>query len=704
MADPATYRPAAGTIPVEPGVYTFRDASNRVLYVGKAKNLRARLSNYFQDPAGLHPRTRQMVFAATHVKWTVVASEDEALNLEYTWIKRYQPRYNVMFRDDKSYPMIAVSLRDIFPRVWIYRGVRRKGTRYFGPFPKKWQVKDSLESLTRVFPIRTCTNGVFHRHELLGRPCLLGYIDKCSAPCVGNISAEDHQELVRGLCSVLGGDTRPIIRELTEQMEAAAEAMDFETAAARRDDIAAITHVTERQAIVLGQNTDADLIAVASDELEAAVQIFYVRNGRIHGQRSWVVEKAGDTADSSVTTESTSDDSAADDQASDDSAADDSAADDSAADDQASDDPAVAALLREFLLQYYRDEVDRVAEEVESRPASATTGADDLAHVRRMPVPPEILVAVKPDDHAQLTTHLARLRNANVDIRVPQRGDKRALMDTVKRNAAEALHQHKLRRVGDITARSAALSQLQEALELDESPLRIECIDISHLAGTEVVASLVVFEDGLPKKSDYRRYRIKEAAGDGHSDDVASIAEITRRRFARHKEDATAVPDDDGQVETAEGTSRRFAYPPQLFIVDGGKPQVNAAYKAMQELGIDDVALCGIAKRLEEIWLPGDDFPVILPRQSEALYLVQQLRDEAHRVAITYQRSRRTAGLRASVLDDIPGLGQQRKKDLLKAFGSVAKIRGASVEDIEAVPGFGPKLARTVHTALTASD
>ena len=678
MANPATYRPAAGTIPTEPGVYTFRDPEDRVLYVGKAKNLRARLSNYFQTPEHLHPRTRQMLFAASQVRWTVVASEDEALNLEYTWIKRFNPRYNVVFRDDKSYPMLAVSQRERIPRAWVYRGPRRKGVRYFGPFPKVWAVRESLESLTQVFPVRTCSKGVYHRHELLGRPCLLGYIDKCSAPCIGRISEEDHRKLITGLCSVFAGNSRDIIKSLTADMEAAATELNFEKAAHLRDDIEAIKAVSEKQAIVLPEDTDTDLIGVSADELEAAVQIFTVRRGRIHGQRAWVVERSGDSEDS------------------------------------------IGALIREFLLQYYSDEVERAQETVEE--TTAVEGSRVLDDVRQ-PVPREVLVMDEPEDITQIGEYLSGLRGAHVDIRVPQRGDKRALMDTVIRNAAESLHQHKLRRTGDLTARSAAIEAIQENLGMAEPPLRIECTDISHLQGTDVVASLVVFEDGAPKKSDYRRYKIKEAAGEGHSDDVASIKEVVRRRFLRYKKGSTEVPDDgavadsiaaeesklapsevaevDTNADLADpSAAKRFAYSPQLLVVDGGAPQVNAAQEVLDELGITDVTLCGIAKRLEEVWLPHEEFPVILPRRSEGLYLFQNIRDEAHRVAITYQRSRRTGRLRQSELDNIAGLGEKRKADLLKTFGSVAQIKKASIDDLTTANGIGPALAALVYEGL----
>ncbi len=685
MPDSVSYRPAPGSIPTEPGVYTFRDAHDRVIYVGKAKNLRARLSNYFQDPAQLHPRTRTMVHTANRVQWTVVSSEFEALNLEYTWIKRFNPRFNVMYRDDKTYPMLAISVKERIPRAFLYRGPRRKGIRYFGPYPKAWAIRDTLESLTRVFPIRTCSAGVYKRHEALGRPCLLGYIDRCSAPCVGNISAAGHRELVDRFSSFLAGNTEPVLRRVRHEMEAAAESLDFERAASLRDQLQAMTKAMEKQAVVFSDRTDADLIALVTDELEAAIQIFHVRGGRIHGQRGWVVEK---------------------------------------------DDVSDAALIGQFISQFYGDEtalasatetavggaasaeVDRELA-VAMNPAARAELGDLIGDVQVTPLPREILVPEMPDTPDELAEWLTSLRGAAVQIRVPQRGDKRALMETAHTNAKQALQQHKMKRTGDLTARSAALQELQEALWMDDSPLRIECIDISHIQGTDVVASLVVFEDGLPKKSDYRRYKIKDAAGGGHSDDVASIAEVVRRRFKRHQEDKLAIPagDDGGdllegeeELASPEGAdeprTRKFAYPPQLFVVDGGKPQVNAAQEVLEQLGVTDVTLVGIAKRLEELWLPGEDYPVIVPRNSQALFLMQYLRDEAHRFAITFHRQQRSSRMRRSILDDISGLGPKRRKQLVKAFGSVAKVKEATVEEIGELPGFGPSLARAIFDAL----
>lgn len=692
MADPTSYRPAPGSIPTEPGVYKFRDADRRVIYVGKAKNLRARLSNYFQDVTQLHPRTRQMVFNASSVEWTVVASEVEALQLEYTWIKRFDPRYNVKYRDDKTYPVLALSVGEHFPRAFFYRGPRRKGVRYFGPYSHAWAVRETLDLLTRVFPLRTCTKGVFNRQEALGRPCLLGYIDKCAAPCVGRISEAEYREIVNGFIGFMTGHTDRVTRSIERAMNEAAENLDFEKAARLRDDLGALKKIMEQQTVVLGDGTDADIVALAADELEASIQIFHVRAGRVHGQRGWVVPRAGDNAQ-----------------------------------DNEEDQDSLARLLQDFLVQFYSDAAERAEEEAKEDQEINRRGVDKESHEveadphkrRGRVIPPQILVELMPADAADTQALLEKLRGGTkVDLRVPQRGDKRALIETVHRNAQEALRQHKLKRVGDLTARSAALQDIQEALGMEQAPLRIECTDISHIQGTDVVASLVVFEDGLPRKSDYRRYRIKEAAGEGRSDDVGSIKEVTRRRFLRHNQDKLAVPeaeefdgstfsDEKPSAEVIEEMStdpnRRFAYPPQLFIVDGGAPQANAAQEVLDELGVKDVMLVGLAKRLEEIWVPGEEDPLILPRNSEALYLLQQIRDEAHRFAITYHRQQRSKRMRMSELDSIPGLGQVRRTELVKHFGSVKKLKEASVEEIAQVRGFGPKLAEQIFHSLHKS-
>lgn len=637
MPDPSTYRPAPGSIPVQPGVYRFRDTHGRVIYVGKAKSLRSRLTSYFADISGLAPRTRQMVTTAGSVEWTVVSTEVEALQLEYNWIKEFDPRFNIRYRDDKTYPVLAVTLNEEYPRLFVYRGPRRKGVRYFGPYSHAWAIRETLDLLTRVFPARTCSAGVFKRHNQIGRPCLLGYIDKCSAPCVGRVSAEQHRAIVTDFCDFLSGKTDRLVRDLERQMSAAAEELDFERAARLRDNIGALRRALEKQTVVFGDGTDADVVAFADDDLEAAVQVFHVRGGRVRGQRGWVVEKSGEP-----------------------------------------DESGPEKLVEQFLTQFYGDQ------------AELGGAADEATN----PVPREVLVPVLPDNAEELGTWLSGLRGSRVSLRVPYRGDKRALAETVQRNAQDALAQHKLKRAGDFNARSAALQSIQDFLGLADAPLRIECVDISHVQGTDVVASLVVFEDALPKKSDYRHYAIREAAGDGRSDDVASIAEVTRRRFARH------VADSERPL-VAEGRSRRFAYPPNLFVVDGGAPQVNAAAAVLEELGVTDVAVIGLAKRLEEVWVPAEPDPVVMPRNSEGLYLLQRVRDEAHRFAISYHRSKRSKRMTASALDSVRGLGEHRRKALVTHFGSVARLKEASVEEITAVPGIGIATAKSVLEALS---
>jgi excinuclease ABC subunit C len=607
-----------------------------VIYVGKAKSLRSRLNSYFADIYGLAPRTRQMVTTAASVEWTVVSTEVEALQLEYNWIKEFDPRFNIRYRDDKSYPVLAVTLNEEYPRLFVYRGPRRKGVRYFGPYSHAWAIRETLDLLTRVFPARTCSAGVFKRHNQIGRPCLLGYIDKCSGPCVGRVSAEEHRRIVEDFCDFLAGKTDRLVRQMEQQMSAASEQLDFERAARLRDDVGALKRALEKQTVVFGDGTDADVVAFADDDLEAAVQVFHVRGGRVRGQRGWVVEKPGEPGESGQ-----------------------------------------ELLVEQFLTQFYGDQAELGA-----------TG-DEATN----PVPRQVLVPVLPGNAEELEIWLSGLRGSRVQLRVPHRGDKRALAETVHRNAKDALAQHKLKRAGDFNARSAALQNIQEFLGLAEAPLRIECVDISHVQGTDVVASLVVFEDGLPRKSDYRHYAIREAAGDGRSDDVASIAEVTRRRFLRHVADAD-------RPMVAEGRSRRFAYPPNLFVVDGGAPQVNAAAAVLDELGVTDVAVIGLAKRLEEVWVPAEPDPVIMPRASEGLYLLQRVRDEAHRFAISYHRSKRSKRMTASALDSVRGLGEHRRKALVTHFGSLARLKQASVEEITSVPGIGAATAKAVLEAL----
>ena len=640
MADPSSYRPSPGQIPDSPGVYKFRDEHRRVIYVGKAKSLRQRLASYFQDLTGLHPRTRTMVTTAASVEWTVVSTEVEALQLEYSWIKEFDPRFNVKYRDDKSYPYLAVTMNEQYPRVQVMRGHKKKGVRYFGPYGHAWAIRDTVDLLLRVFPVRTCSAGVFKNAARTGRPCLLGYIGKCSAPCVERISAEDHRELAEEFSDFMAGRTGTYIRRLEKRMTDAAEDMEYERAARLRDDIEALRKAMEKSAVVLADATDADLIAVAEDELEAAVQIFHVRGGRVRGQRGWVTDKV-----EAVTT---------------------------------------GDLVEHALQQLYGEE----------------TGDS---------VPKEVLVPALPDPVGPVQEWLTGRRGANVSLRIPQRGDKKALMETVARNAQQSLVLHKTKRASDLTTRSRALEEIAEALDLDSAPLRIECYDISHLQGDDVVASMVVFEDGLARKSEYRRFQIKGRVGDTQvwhgegQDDVRSMHEVIARRFRRYlaeKEKTGEWVEDEDTFTEEDGRPKRFAYPPQLVVVDGGQPQVAAARRALDELGIDDIAVCGLAKRLEEVWVPGDDDPVVLPRSSEGLYLLQRVRDEAHRFAITYQRAKRAKRFRASPLDDVPGLGEARKQALLKHFGSLKKLRSATIDQICEVPGIGRKTAETIAVAL----
>ena len=633
MADPATYRPAPGAVPDAPGVYRFRDPHGRVVYVGKAKSLRSRLASYFQDLSALHPRTQAMVTTASSVDWVTVGTEVEALQLEYTWIKEYDPRYNVRYRDDKSYPYLAVTLDEDYPRITVMRGQKRKGVRYFGPYSHAWAIRETVDLLLRVFPARTCSAGVFKRHGQIGRPCLLGYIGKCSAPCTGQVSAEEHRRIVEDFVAFLSGQTAAYTRRIEREMKAAAAELDYERAARLRDDLRALERALEKNAVVLGDGTDADVIGLVDDELEAAVQVFHVRGGRIRGQRGFVVEKVEDVS--------------------------------------------AGDLVEHLLQQLYGDQ-----------PADS--------------VPREILVPALPTDHAITAAWLQELRGTHVEVRVPQRGDKKDLLDTVTRNAEQALVLHKTKRAGDLTSRSQALEELQEALGLAEAPLRIECIDVSHLQGTDVVASLVVFEDGLARKSEYRRFSIR-GSDDGISDDTRSIAEVVTRRFRRLLEERHDPDDPNPGIDPVTGRPRKFAYPPQLFVVDGGQPQVEAAQAALSELGITDVAIVGLAKRLEEVWLPGDPDPVILPRTSEGLYLLQRVRDEAHRFAIAYQRQKRGKRMVESILDEVPGLGEARKKALLRQFGSLKRLRAASLAELESVPGIGPTVAQAVLDALAAS-
>ncbi|TWD84420.1 excinuclease ABC subunit C [Kribbella amoyensis] len=636
MADPSSYRPAPGSIPDSPGVYRFSDAGGRVIYVGKAKNLRARLSSYFQDLANLHPRTQSMVTTAAKVDWTVVSTEVESLQLEYSWIKEYDPRFNVKYRDDKSYPWLAITLNEEYPRVMVGRGPKKKGVKYFGPYSHAWAIRETVDLLLRVFPMRSCSKGVFNRHRQIGRPCLLGYIGKCAAPCTGQVSEEEHRQIVDDFAAFLSGQTATYVRRLEKEMKAAAAELEYEKAAKIRDDLAALEKALAKNAVVLGDGTDTDVIALSEDPLEVAVQIFYVRGGRIRGQRGWIADKADGTA-------STGD------------------------------------LVSRFLQQMYAGETGDA-------------------------IPREILVPVAPGDEEALAQWLTELRGSKVAIRVPQRGDKKALMETVERNALQTLTMHKTKRASDLTARNLALEEIQTALDLPEAPLRLECYDVSNLQGTEVVASMVVFEDGLPRKSEYRRFVIRGVDG---QNDVASIAEVLTRRFKRMLDERSTLSDDEDPtanlVDPETGRAKKFSYAPGLVVVDGGPPQVAAARQAMDELGLGDIPVCGLAKRLEEVWLPDDEDPVIFSRTSEGLYLLQRLRDEAHRFAITHHRNRRSRSMVESVLDEVPGLGEVRRKTLLRHFGSLKKLRQATLDEVAALPGFGRRTAESVVLAVNAA-
>ncbi|MCO4262398.1 excinuclease ABC subunit UvrC [Pseudarthrobacter sp. MDT3-26] len=648
MADPASYRPQTGEIPTNPGVYRFRDPHGRVIYVGKAKSLRSRLNSYFANPAGLLPKTHAMVHTASSVEWTVVGSELESLQLEYTWIKEYKPRFNVVFRDDKTYPYLALTMSEKLPRVQVMRGDRRKGTRYFGPYTAG-AIRETMDTLLRVFPVRSCSAGVLKRAQASGRPCLLGYIDKCSAPCVGRVTPEEHRALAEDFCAFMGGEAKRFITKLEKEMADAVGTLDYERAARLRDDISALRKVFERNAVVLADDTDADVFALHEDELEAAVQVFHVRGGRIRGQRGWVVEKVEDTT--------------------------------------------TPDLVEHLLQQVYGDDGD--------------------SHGR---LPREVLVPVEPSNAAELTEWLGGLRGAKVDVRVPQRGDKAALMSTVRENAEHALKLHKTRRAGDLTVRSQALQELQEALDLPVALLRIECFDVSHVQGTNVVASMVVVEDGLPKKSEYRKFSVTGAAA---ADDTAAMHDVLTRRFRHYLQDksaqseASALPGHQAALEAAAAAvldtttaapRAKFAYPPNLVVVDGGKPQVNAAARALADLGIEDVYVVGLAKRLEEVWLPDSDFPVILPRTSQGLYLLQRIRDEAHRFAITFHRQKRGKAMTVSALDGVPGLGESKRKALLTHFGSVKGVKAATAAELTAAKGIGPSLANAIVAYFSGDD
>ncbi|WP_292861130.1 excinuclease ABC subunit UvrC [Microbacterium sp.] len=635
MANALPYKPKPGEIPTQPGVYRFRDADGRVLYVGKAKNLRARLSNYFAPLHTLHERTRRMVLTAASVEWTVVASDVESLQLEYMWIQEYSPPFNVRYKDDKSYPYMAITLGDEAPRVIVTRNRRIPGARYFGPYPKIWAVHDTIDLMIKVFPIRTCSDASYKKAMATGRPCFPGQIGRCGGPCSMKVTIEEHRAIVDDFVAFMAGGDARFSRELTARMREASAAMDYEAAARYRDRLQAIDAVLSRSSLVLADDTDADLFGIAEDELSAAVQHFVVRGGRVRGVRATTIDKELDISGA--------------------------------------------------------DLVDQVLQR--------TYGAASPSEIPR-----QVLVPTLPDDALELEQWLQERRGKRVSLQVAQRGRKADLLRTATINAQQALLLHKTRRTSDYTSRTKALTDLQLALGMDEAPLRIECYDVSHLSGTNVVASMVVFEDGLPRKDQYRSFSVPET-----TDDTDSLYQVLMRRLAHIDRDdavteaeaaarALGESDDEAPVVT-ERKRPRFAYRPQLLVVDGGAPQVSAAARALQDSGHTEIALCGIAKRLEEIWLPGDEYPVILPRTSEALYLLQRLRDEAHRFAITHQRTRRGRDI-TTVLAEVPGLGDARIKALLKHFGSVAALSRASAAEITELPGIGPKLAAAIEERL----
>ena len=611
-------RPPTGTIPDGPGSYQFYDADGRVIYVGKAASLRQRLANYFADPATLAPRTAQMVAAAERVEWIQVRNEVEALMLEFNLIKTHRPRFNIRLRDDKSYPYLAVTVSDEWPRPTVMRGAKRKGVKYFGPYAHAYAIRETLDLLLRSFPVRTCTDHKFNRHQKLGRPCLLFHIEKCSAPCVGEITQPDHDRLIAELVDFLSGDTQGIVRRLETEMGAAADALEFERAARVRDRLASVRKAIERQQMVTDRPENLDVFGLAEDELEAAVTVFYVRRGRVTGRKGFIVDKVEDL-----------------------------------------DRP---ALISQVLEQHYADE--------------------------NTEVPREILVPDWPDDSRVLTQWLS-LRRHSVTIRVPQRGDKRALQETVTRNAAEEFNRHRLRRAADHNSRARALNALQDALDLPEAPLRIECFDMSHIQGSDYVGSMVVMEDGLPKKSDYRRFKIRTV---GQNDDYAAMGEVLTRRLGALLEE---------REKPVSERSRRFSYPPQLLVVDGGKGQLGVAVRVLEDLGLDsEIPVVGLAKQFEEVFVPGRPDPIRIPRQSEALYLLQRVRDEAHRFAISYHRQLRGKRMTRSVLDGVPGLGPARRNRLSKELGGVAGVKKAGLADLEALSWLPNPVARAVHDRL----
>ena len=753
------FRPKTSDIPAKPGVYKWRDGEGRVIYVGKAKNLRNRLSNYFQPLYLLHPRTQTMVLTARSLEWTVVGTELESLTLEYTWIKEFEPRFNIKLRDDKTYPYLAVSIGEQVPRVWVTRSRKRHDTRYFGPYAKVWDMRKSLDRLLKAFPVRTCSPNVFHKAQLTNRPCLLASIGKCSAPCVGRISPKEHRRMCERLVGVMTGRLgKSYIAQLTREMKQASAELEFEKAARLRDEIQMLGSVVEQNAVAFDQDVDADVFGFASDELEASVHAFFVRAGAIRGERNWSVERVEDISDGDLMAEmitqvyadilnetdaemsrsvSGSPSSDGDDGAPD-------SAEDGAARHATPDAPIVLSTRRDAIgVTQSVTAVDAQSRAQATRRRNQRqdqTGRDDfLAPIA--PVPREVIVPIEPTRHEELERWLSDRRGGAVTIRVAARGEKKALMDRANENAAQALQRSKMSRISDMATRSRAMNDVADALGLDEAPLRIECYDISNtVGGAFQVASMVVFEDGIAKKSEYRRFAIRGADGNGALDDLSALYETLTRRFrhgniagdsgesidaeqraakaAQQSHDTSHGTGSDGNPADSEATAdqanaeiiqqntnrRHFAYRPNLVVVDGGKPQVMAAAKALEDCGVDDVAVCGLAKRLEEVWVPDDDYPIILRRQSEGMYLLQRVRDESHRFAITYHRQTRRKGALRSALDDIPGIGATYQKRLLNHFGSVRAMREATVEQLEQVKGIGHAKAEAIFTALHPDD
>jgi len=605
-------RPPTGSIPELPGSYQFKDVHGRVIYVGKASNLRQRLSNYFQEPAQLHPRTAQMVSTAETVEWVTVRNEVEALILEFSLIKQHHPRFNVRLRDDKSYPFLAVTTDEVWPRAVVMRGRTRKGTRYFGPYPHAYAIRDTLDLLLRTFPIRTCSPGKFNQHNKLGRPCLLFHIEKCSGPCVGEVSQADYSLMVKDFCDFLDGDTDEVIAKLQQDMADASAALEYEKAARLRDRLHSVSKAIEKQQIVGEKSEDIDLIGIAQDELEAAIQIFYVRKGRVVGRKGFILDKVEDLSQSGL--------------------------------------------------------IDRIIE--------ALYGDEPVLGVPKIVLVPDLPLAM-----ATYEEWLSFQRGSKVEIRIPQRGDKRELHELVTRNATEEFVRHRMKRSADHNARSRALTELQDLLGLPEAPLRIECYDMAHLQGTDYVGSMVVLEDGLPAKREYRRFKVKEVPG---NDDYAAMEEVLTRRFTAYIEEREQPIETDELTEQPKPRTKRFVYPPQLLLVDGGKGQLAVAERVLKNLGLDlEIPVASLAKRFEEVFIPGQSEPVEVPRGSEALFMLQRIRDEAHRFANSFHRELRDKRMVTSALDGIPGLGEARKKRIIKAFGGVNAVKKASLDDLQ---------------------